>query len=51
VSPELVKTEPPTDREIDFVRHFAPAASMGRGLATELTINNLFKRVQQRGKM
>jgi len=51
VSPELSETERPTDREIDFVRQFAPTISMGREVATELTIDSVVKRAQQRGKM
>lgn len=51
VSPDLSVTEAPTDREIDFVRRFAPMISMGRELATELVVEHVFKRAQERGKM
>jgi len=51
VSPELSVTERPTDKEIDFVRHFAPTEAAGRELGTELAITSVFKRAQERGKM
>ncbi|MDO9516334.1 MAG: CoA-transferase [Syntrophales bacterium] len=50
VAPDLTQTEPPSDREIDFVRQFAPAQSAGRELAVELTIGAVMGRSKQRGK-
>ncbi len=46
ISPDLSETPHPTDEEIDFIRHFSPAASAGRELNTELIISNLFKQLQ-----
>ncbi|MBW2561698.1 MAG: glutaconate CoA-transferase [Deltaproteobacteria bacterium] len=51
VSLNLTETEPPSDKEIDFVRRFAPAQSAGRALENELTINAVRKRAQLRGKV
>ncbi|MBW2674069.1 MAG: glutaconate CoA-transferase [Deltaproteobacteria bacterium] len=51
VSLNLTETEPPSDKEIDFVRRFAPAQSAGRALENELTINAVKKRAQLRGKV
>ena len=51
VSPDLSITEAPTDREIDFVRRFAPTISLGRKLATELVVDHVIKRAQERGKI
>ena len=51
VSPDLSITEAPTDREIEFVRRFAPTISMGRKLATELVVEHVIKRAQERGKI
>lgn len=38
VSPDLSETERPTDKEIDFVRRFAPTESVGKNLTTELAL-------------
>jgi len=46
IAPDLSETPHPTDEEIDFIRHFAPAMSAGRELAMELTIANLMKQVK-----
>ena len=48
VSPEITQTEPPTDEEIDFVRHFAPTASIGRGLTMELSIEAILRQDETR---
>jgi glutaconate CoA-transferase subunit B len=50
VSPRLTVTERPTDAEIDFVRRFAPAESLGREAATELAIAHALERAAARGK-
>jgi glutaconate CoA-transferase, subunit B len=50
VSPELTQTERPTDREIDFVRRFAPTESVGRNMRVELSIENVLNRAGARGK-
>jgi glutaconate CoA-transferase subunit B len=47
VSPDLTETEPPTEEEIDFMRHFAPGEVAGRGLRTELVLANLDKKAQR----
>lgn len=44
VSPDLEETLPPSDREIDFVRRFAPTESVGRALTMELSIKATLNR-------
>ena len=51
ISKDLSATQPPSDEEIDFIRKFAPAAAMGRALATEVAFANLFKVLEARGKI
>jgi glutaconate CoA-transferase subunit B len=46
VSPDLTETERPTDDEINFVRRFAPAESVGKNIAVELAIAKMMKRAQ-----
>jgi len=41
IAPDLSEPPHPTDKEIDFIRCFAPAMSAGRELAMELTIVNM----------
>lgn len=50
ISENLDTTPRPTDEEIDFVRRFAPAESLGRKAATELAIDYAYKRARERGK-
>jgi len=50
VAPDLSETLPPTEKEVDFVRRFAPAQSAGRELAVELTIETVMERSRRRGK-
>jgi glutaconate CoA-transferase subunit B len=50
ISSQLSVTPRPTDAEIDFVRRFAPAESLGREAATELAIAHAMERAQARGK-
>ncbi|MEK6193538.1 MAG: glutaconate CoA-transferase [Deltaproteobacteria bacterium] len=50
ISETLTETKPPSDAEIDFIRNFAPAAAMGRALATEVAFANLIKEIEERGK-
>jgi glutaconate CoA-transferase subunit B len=50
ISETLTETKPPSDAEIDFIRNFAPAAAMGRALATEVAFANLTKELEERGK-
>jgi glutaconate CoA-transferase subunit B len=38
ISDNLTQTERPSDEEIDFIRHFAPGASMSRALLMELVL-------------
>ncbi|MBT4267733.1 MAG: glutaconate CoA-transferase [Deltaproteobacteria bacterium] len=40
VAEKLTVTEPPSEREVDFIREFAPVESAGASLAKELTIAN-----------
>ena len=51
ISETLTETKPPSDAEIDFIRNFAPAAAMGRALATEVAFANLIKELEERGKV
>jgi len=51
ISSNLTTTERPTDREIDFVRYFAPVESAGRELMMELAVTSVFNHAQERGKM
>ena len=46
VTPDLTETRPPSAEEIAFIRHFAPAESVGRMLRIELTLANLAKKAQ-----
>ena len=46
VAPDLAETEPPSAEEIDFIRHFAPAESVGRMLRIELSLANLARKAQ-----
>jgi len=48
VSPDLAKTERPTDAEIDFIRNFAPELSAGRELTVELRNAAIKKKAQLR---
>ncbi|MBU2512000.1 glutaconate CoA-transferase [bacterium] len=50
IADDLSETEPPSQEEIDFIRKFAPAESMGRPLTMELTIRNFFKQLEARQK-
>jgi hypothetical protein len=43
-------TERPTEREVDYVRRFAPTESVGRNMRVELSIENTLKTAQRRGK-
>ena len=51
ISETLTETKPPSDAEIEFIRNFAPAAAMGRALATEVAFANLIKELEERGKI
>ena len=51
ISDDLSETKPPSDEEIDFIRKFAPAAVLGRTLATELAFANLSRELKERGKI
>ncbi len=50
VSPDIEETIPPSDREIDFVRRFAPTESVGRALTMELSIKATLNRSVGNGK-
>ena len=49
VASDLTETVRPSDEEIDFVRNFAPTMVVGRELATELTVENVFRKIEGRG--
>jgi glutaconate CoA-transferase subunit B len=51
ISENLSETEKPSEEEIDFIRKFAPAAAMGRALATETAFANLAGELEARGKI
>jgi glutaconate CoA-transferase subunit B len=46
VSSDLKETEPPSEAEINFIRHFAPGEVAGRSLRTELVLANLANKAQ-----
>lgn len=48
VAQDLTETAPPTEEEIAFIRHFAPAESVGRMFRTELSLANLARKSQQK---
>ncbi len=50
VAQDLSETDRPTEREIGFVRRFAPTEAVGRKLMYELGLTNAFKKAQERGK-
>ena len=51
ISEDLSETKPPSDKEIDFIRKFAPTAVLGRSLAIEMAFANLTGELKERGKM
>lgn len=51
IADNLEETRPPSDAEIEFIRSFAPAAAMGRALASEVTFANLVKELEELGKV
>ena len=51
ISNDLSQTKRPNDKEIDFIRKFAPAAVLGRALTTEIAFANLAREQKERGKM
>ena len=48
VAPDLKETSPPSDEEIDFIRHFAPTEAIGRKLMYELSFMHILKKAEQR---
>jgi glutaconate CoA-transferase subunit B len=50
VSEDLIETDPPSDREIEFIRKFAPAESLGKALAAELVTTKFFKDAEERNR-
>lgn len=50
ISPDLTETQRPTDKEIEFVRRFAPAEALGREAATELAIAYMMEQAAARGR-
>jgi glutaconate CoA-transferase subunit B len=51
VADDLSETERPTDKEIDFLRQFAPTEVVGRKLMYDLGIMNFLKKATARQKM
>ncbi|MCP4752686.1 MAG: glutaconate CoA-transferase [Proteobacteria bacterium] len=50
VADDLTETPPPTDREINFIRRFAPTEAVGRSAAVELTFANFVRDLEEQGK-
>jgi glutaconate CoA-transferase, subunit B len=50
ISGNLTQTEPPSSKEIDFIRQFAPAAALGTETAINLALGNIIKELEDRGK-
>ncbi len=48
VSPALAQTSPPEDREIDFIRNFAPGEAIGHALSLELMTTYFLKKEKER---
>jgi len=46
VASDLTETRPPSAEEIAFIRHFAPAESVGRMLRIELSLANPARKAQ-----
>ncbi len=44
VAKDLTVTTPPTDEEINWIRHFAPSQSAGRKIAMDLIVQNIMKK-------
>jgi glutaconate CoA-transferase, subunit B len=47
VAPDLTETEAPSEEEINFIRHFAPAEVAGRNLRIELGLANLARKAER----
>ena len=47
----VTQTDRPSDSEIDFIRRFAPAASLGRALQTELILAKIAAEAEDRQKL
>jgi len=43
VAPDVSVTQPPNDREIDFIRRFAPGESVGSKIRSEVALSHLLK--------
>ncbi len=50
VSKDLSVTPPPTDEEIDWIRHFAPSQAAGRKISMELIVANFMKKAMERAE-
>lgn len=48
VTEDLTQTEAPTEKEISFVRNFAPTESINRKIMYELAVINVLKKAQAR---
>jgi glutaconate CoA-transferase subunit B len=48
VSDDLIETDHPSDKEIEFIRKFAPAESLGKALMAELITTKFFKEAEER---
>ena len=48
---KVTQTDRPSDAEIDFIRNFAPSASVGRALGTELILAQIAAEAEERKKL
>ena len=46
IAATLTETPPPSDAEIDFIRRFSPADSVGKKKMMELAMMNLFRQAE-----
>ena len=50
IADSLERTPPPTDRELDFIRHFAPSEVVGKETVGELMIPKFMREMEEQGK-
>ena len=50
IAATLTETPPPSDAEIDFIRRFSPADSVGKKKMMELAMMNLFRQAEENNK-
>jgi len=50
ITENLTETAPPSQKEVSFIRKFAPTESVGRELALELSTAHIMKKMEARQK-